>query len=154
MTAPSPLPRYIYKILPSAAVDPFYAFPIPLPASHEFALSPLDSKDGFLHFSTRNQLEQTLSRFFKEEKSVVLLKCELARLSGFKVVKWEAAGSGGASHRTLSIGPRTDVVPTVFPHLYASLLGEDVESFKELFNTSGDWEKTLLKAKDEGWLLD
>ena len=42
----------------------------------------------------------------------------------------------------------------VFPHLYAGLLGEDVESFQELFNAGGDWEKTLLKAKDEGWLID
>ena len=104
MTAPSPLPRYIYKILPSASADPFYAFPMPLPASHEFALSPLDSKDGFLHFSTSTQLLQTLSRFFKDEKSVTLLQCDFARLGGFKVVKWEAAGSGGASRLAASTG--------------------------------------------------
>lgn len=97
MTAPSPLPRYIYKILPSARLDPFYAFPSPLPASHEFALSPLDSKDGYLHFSTSQQLPQTLSRFFKDAESVTLLKCEFARLSAFKVVKWEQADSGGQS---------------------------------------------------------
>ena len=57
-----------------------------------------------MHFSTPAQLQGTLSRFFAQVPAVTLLKCDLARLSGWKVVKWEQAGSGG-----------------VYPHLYAQL---------------------------------
>ena len=95
MSTPSPLPAYIHKILPLASSDPFYTFPIPIPASHEFALSPLDSKDGYLHFSTAQQLEGSLRRFFKDAEGVTLLKCDFKKLAGFKRVKWESAGSGG-----------------------------------------------------------
>ncbi|KAL8278525.1 hypothetical protein RQP46_009017 [Phenoliferia psychrophenolica] len=134
--APSPLPSHIYKILPHHSVDPRYAFPIPIPASHEFFVSDLDAKDGFMHFSTPAQLEGTLSRFFSAVPAVTLLKCNLARLSGWKVVKWEQAGSGG-----------------VFPHLYATLEGENVESFKELVLADGEsWATVLQRAQDERWL--
>lgn len=94
-TPPSPLPLYIYKILPHHSINPSYAFPIPIPASHEFYLSPLDAKDGFLHFSTTEQLEGTLSRFFGDQPKVTLLKCDLKRLSSFKIVKWDSNSSGG-----------------------------------------------------------
>lgn len=96
MSIPSPLPSHIYKILPSTST-----FPIPIPASYEFKLSPLDSADGFLHFSTASQLESTLSRFFREDKSVMLLKCAYPRLSGFKVVKWEAGGDSRMSSESI-----------------------------------------------------
>lgn len=92
MPPPSPLPKYIYKILPST---PYYSFPIPIPASHEFVLSPLDAADGFLHFSTTDQLEGTLSRFFTKDEKVMLLKCDLERLSSWKVLKWDESPSGG-----------------------------------------------------------
>jgi uncharacterized protein (DUF952 family) len=121
-------PAYIYKILPHHSVQPRYAFPIPIPASHEFALSELDAKvvlplplarpsrapadgqsepphcwqDGFLHFSTASQLEGTLSRFFADQPAVTLLKCDYARLSGWKVIKWEQAGSGGGASRSFT----------------------------------------------------
>lgn len=43
---PSPLPRYVYKIIPEAP-------PSPLPA--EWPLSDLDRNDGFIHLSTAKQ---------------------------------------------------------------------------------------------------
>lgn len=44
---PSPLPTYVYKILPSAP-------PTPLPS--EYPLSELDRKDGFVHLSSATQV--------------------------------------------------------------------------------------------------
>lgn len=40
----------------------------------------------------------------------------------------------------------------MFPHVYAMLEGEDVESHLELVNTGGEWAKTLTKARESGWL--
>lgn len=50
MSAPNPLPKYIYKILPSPPQDP-------LPK--EFPLSQLDANDGFVHLSTATQVLNT-----------------------------------------------------------------------------------------------
>ncbi|KAI5478060.1 hypothetical protein MNV49_005523 [Pseudohyphozyma bogoriensis] len=114
-----------------------YAFPVPIPASHEFFLSPLDAKDGFLHLSTADQLSGTLGRFFVDVPAVTLLRLEYAKVAGFKVVKWEQAGSGG-----------------VYPHLYASLEGENVDSFKELFKSEGEtWEQVVDGAVKEKWIV-
>lgn len=111
-------PRYAMPAPPGSTI----------PASYEFPVSELDAKDGFLHFSTSTQVSSpsgsrrlslrsrggallirpsvaeqlagTLNRFFADEKAVTLLKCDYGRLSGFKVVKWEQAGSGGGTPRT------------------------------------------------------
>ncbi|ORY89156.1 hypothetical protein BCR35DRAFT_288461 [Leucosporidium creatinivorum] len=137
-------PAYIYKILPHHTVNPRYALPpVPIPASFEFPVSELDAADGFLHFSTTLQLAGTLNRFFADDKAVTLVKCDYPRLSGFKVVKWEQAGSGG-----------------VYPHLYAQLEGENVEDVKELVREErgegaekASWDGALEKAEAEGWLV-
>ncbi|GAA6028964.1 hypothetical protein JCM8097_001528 [Rhodosporidiobolus ruineniae] len=137
-------PKYVYKIVPHSSVNPRYAFPVPIPASHTFVLSELDAKDGYLHLSTALQLPRTLNRFFAADPRVVLLKMDYQRLSGWKVVKWEPTGSG-----------------ELFPHLYAQLEGENVESFLELAKSDvegeksadeGPWDAALRKAKEEGWL--
>ncbi|GAA5909885.1 hypothetical protein JCM5296_007430 [Sporobolomyces johnsonii] len=130
-------PPYIYKIVPSPAVAPRYAFPVPIPASHTFVLSELDAADGFLHFSTAPQLRGTLNRFFTDDPEVVLLRCDYARLSAWKVVKWEPASNG-----------------ELFPHLYAQLEGENVDSFLELDKREGEstWDEALERARQKGWL--
>ncbi|GAA5856555.1 hypothetical protein JCM8547_005861 [Rhodosporidiobolus lusitaniae] len=151
-TASNP-PKYVYKLVPHSSVNPRYTFPVPIPASHVFALSELDAKDGYIHLSTAPQLSRTLNRFFPpaEHPKVVVLKMDYKRLKGWKVVKWEEAGSG------------------LFPHLYARLEGENVESFielehlpslsseageKEADGGEGTWDRALEKARGEGWLKD
>ncbi|GAA5897347.1 DUF952 domain-containing protein [Sporobolomyces salmoneus] len=132
-------PSYVYKIVPTAASNPRYVFPIPIPASHEFVLSELDAKDGFIHLSTAPQIHQVLSRFFSSEESVMLLKIDYARLIGFKIVKWEAGGSQGE----------------VYPHLYRTLEGEYVESVEEVRKgEEGEkgWEGGLEELEKKGWL--
>jgi uncharacterized protein (DUF952 family) len=39
-----------------------------------------------------------------------------------------------------------------FPHLYAHLEGENVESFRDVFQEGGDWATALNKAEIKGWL--
>ncbi|BGP42308.1 hypothetical protein JCM10449v2_006313 [Rhodotorula kratochvilovae] len=127
--------NYVYKIVPHSSVNPRHTFPVPIPASHTFVLSELDAKDGYLHMSTASQLAGTLNRFFKGDSKVVLLKMDYKRLSGWKVVKWEASGSG-----------------EIFPHLYAQLEGENVESHKDLAKNDGEtsWDAALERARQEG----
>lgn len=113
--------------------------------SHNFVLPPLDEKDGYVHLSTLSQLPGTLNRFFGSHTSVVLLKLDYNRLSGFHVVKWEQTSSGVA-----------------FPHLYGGqgIEGEMVESFKQVdrMNAAGEkssaqsWDDSLESLKKEGWL--
>ncbi|ORY34304.1 hypothetical protein BCR39DRAFT_556696 [Naematelia encephala] len=137
-------PKWIYKILPHSSVDTRYTFPIPIPASHSFFLSELDYKDGFVHLSTAAQVPRTLERFFSDVPAVTLLRLETARISAFKRVRWEE------SH-----GEK-------FPHLYALLEGENIDSFKEVHRTlakSGEkldgqglagWGEALKSV--DGWL--
>ncbi|SGY62466.1 BQ5605_C007g04695 [Microbotryum silenes-dioicae] len=135
-------PTYVYKLVTHPTVNQRYAFPIPIPASHEFAISELDAKasgDGFIHLSTADQVQGTLERFFPQDQIVTLFKVDFGRLAGFKVVKWEKASNGQE-----------------YPHLYAvSLEGEYIDSFREL--ARGDegrqpWAEVIEKARREGWL--
>lgn len=74
-----------------------FTFPEPIPASHTFFLSELDSKDGFIHLSTARQVPKTLERFFANVESVTLLRIELDRLAAFKRVKWEGSDNDSES---------------------------------------------------------
>ena len=56
-----------------------------------------DLKDKYIHFSTKNQLLETLSLHFKEKKSLCLLKLSTKNLN----IKWELSRKN-----------------QVFPHLY------------------------------------
>lgn len=49
----SALPKFVYKIIPTAPAEP-------LPA--EYPLSELDQTDGFVHMSTAEQVQIPLSR--------------------------------------------------------------------------------------------
>ncbi|KOS20127.1 hypothetical protein ESCO_006304 [Escovopsis weberi] len=78
-SAPAPVPRYIYKILPSEPEPPH-------PAA--FPLSDLDAKDGFVHLSTATQVPQTAGLFFTAATALWVVKLELAALAD--PLKWEA----------------------------------------------------------------
>jgi uncharacterized protein (DUF952 family) len=101
MPAPSPLPNYLYKILPSAP-------PSPLPA--RLPLSDLDRKDGFIHLSTSEQVASTADRFFDNFSELWLLKIKYDVLAAGTdgdgevdtnkraEIKWEEAGHGCFAH--------------------------------------------------------
>ena len=122
MPAPSPLPEYLYKILPEAPPDPL---PSNLP------LSALDAKDGFIHLSTAEQTPATAGRFFSKTNSLSLLKIPLARIE--KNVKWEEASSD------------------YFAHLYGAEFGrkEIVEAKDFMKGENEEWTHVLEK---DAWL--
>jgi uncharacterized protein (DUF952 family) len=67
-----------------------------------FTGSPVDRADGFIHFSTAEQVRETAAKHFAGESCLVLAEVDPSRLSPPPV--WEPS-RGGAP----------------FPHLYASL---------------------------------
>ena len=64
-----------------------------------FKGTPLDLKDGFIHFSDINQVKQSLNIFYLNHPNLVLLKVDALKLQ--KLV-WEQSSSGD-----------------MFPHLYS-----------------------------------
>ena len=64
-----------------------------------FKGTSLDLKDGFIHFSDKNQVKQTLSKFYGHQSNLVLLKVDALKL---KKLVWEQSSSGD-----------------MFPHLYS-----------------------------------
>ena len=67
----------------------------------KFEGSKKDKEDGFIHFSNKDQLKGTLSKYFLNQKDLVLLKVEALKLNN---LIYEQASDGN-----------------MFPHLYAHL---------------------------------
>lgn len=88
-------PAHIYKILQISEWQT-------LSGSGSFAGSPVDLKDGYIHFSTAGQLQGTLDKHYTEGREVVI-----AQVTAYNIaddLKYEVS-RGGAE----------------FPHLYALL---------------------------------
>lgn len=128
MPAPSPLPTYLYKILPTAP-------PSPLPA--RLPLSDLDRNDGYIHLSTSEQVPGTADKFFGNFTELWLLKIKYDVLvagtdgdgevnqSKKAEIKWEEVGRG------------------CFAHFYEGDLGDgNVESAIKV-EKKGTWVETL-----------
>jgi uncharacterized protein (DUF952 family) len=94
MPQPAP-PDRIYKIFRPAEWDALQAHGV-------FAGSADDQRDGFIHFSTADQLAGTLSRHFADAAEVVVAAVAAGPLG--ETLRWEPS-RGGA----------------LFPHLYAAL---------------------------------
>lgn len=73
-------------------------------AEHDgvFRGSADDLRDGYIHFSTAEQIEATAAKYFSGQDDLVLVSVDGGRLGG--ALKWEPA-RGGA----------------LFPHLYGEL---------------------------------
>lgn len=70
--------------------------------------APVDLADGFVHFSTAEQVAETAARHFAGQDDLMLLAVDADRLG--QALTWEAS-RGGA----------------LFPHLYGPLRLTDVE---------------------------
>ncbi|SPF77914.1 DUF952 domain-containing protein [Pseudoprimorskyibacter insulae] len=90
----------IYKIL---RADEWAA----LQSSGETAGAPIDVSDGFVHFSTAEQVRETAAKHFAGADGLLLLAFDANALG--EALKWEVS-RGGA----------------LFPHLYAPLRLADV----------------------------
>ena len=75
--------------------------------------APVDVQDGYIHFSSADQVEETASKHFAGEDGLKLLAVKADRLGDD--LKWEVS-RGGA----------------LFPHLYRELRFEDVASVRDL----------------------
>jgi uncharacterized protein (DUF952 family) len=64
--------------------------------------SAVDARDGFIHFSTAQQVAETVEKHFAGQRDLLLLRVDSSRLGGN--LKWEPS-RGGA----------------LFPHLYDAL---------------------------------
>jgi uncharacterized protein (DUF952 family) len=95
----------IYKIL--AAQDWGAA-----QAAGRYDGSALDRQDGFIHFSTAAQAQETARRHFAGQAGLVVLEVEADELGA--ALKWEPSRGGD-----------------LFPHLYASLDPARVRSVAE-----------------------
>jgi uncharacterized protein (DUF952 family) len=85
----------IYKVCSKAAFDE-------AKAKGRFEGSEPDLRDGFIHFSSADQLEGTLAKHFAGQPNLVLLAVDTERLG--ERLQWEPS-RGGA----------------IFPHLYGPL---------------------------------
>ncbi|MBX6748082.1 MAG: DUF952 domain-containing protein [Micromonosporaceae bacterium] len=86
----------IYKI---ASVDDWTT----AKAAGEFRGSAVDLADGFIHFSTAEQVVETAARHFAGQRGLMLLAIDTEQLG--EHLRWEPAPNRGS----------------LFPHLYASL---------------------------------
>ena len=91
----SPLAKTIYKICDAAAWDA-------AERAGEFTGAPVDLADGYIHFSTADQVEETAARHFAGQRDLVLVAVNAGALGA--ALKWEPS-RGGAP----------------FPHLYDAL---------------------------------
>ena len=89
------MPSHVYKICTATELEEAQA-------RGRFDGSADDRRDGFIHFSARDQLPGTLAKHFAGQTRLVLLTLDPASLG--EGLKWEAS-RGGA----------------LFPHLYAPL---------------------------------
>lgn len=128
MSAPSPPPTYLYKILPSAP---------PSPIPERLPLSDLDRNDGYIHLSTSEQVPGTADKYFSDHEELNLLRIKYETLKtgtdgdgteGKGELKWEEVGRG------------------CFAHLYAADLGKgNVESVLKV-KKEGKWAECLQLA--------
>lgn len=101
----------IYKIFRDAE---FAAFE----AQGETGGAPVDLADGYIHFSTAAQVEETAAKYFRGETGLKLLALDARALGNS--LRWEPS-RGGA----------------LFPHLYRSLRSEDVVWVRDLLLADG-----------------
>jgi uncharacterized protein (DUF952 family) len=115
------MPQLIYKIATEAAYAPVRG------STTGFAGMPVDATDGFMHFSTAEQLAETLRRHFAGHDDLVLLAVRTADLNGRLV--WEPS-RGGA----------------LFPHLYDGPLPTGAIAWEAPISVAADGTCQLPEA--------
>jgi uncharacterized protein (DUF952 family) len=104
-------------------------------ASGVFTGSPVDVRDGFIHFSTAEQVRETAARHFAGVEDLLLVAVSADELD----IRWEPS-RGGA----------------LFPHLYASLPIASVLWVQELPLVDGahvmsiDFNRTQGTSREPG----
>ena len=94
MTTPIRNPDYIYKVATADVVDRARA-------NGTFAGMPIDTRDGYLHFSTAAQLPETLRLYFAGQGDLVLMALRAYDMGA--ALRWEPSRGG-----------------QLFPHVYGT----------------------------------
>ena len=104
--------KYIYKILNKDDLKK-------AKSNGAYSGSSKDIEDGYIHFSSQEQVEGTLKKYYSDEKNLILLKVETLNLDH---LVWEQASDGN-----------------FFPHLYSSLdLTNVVDEYEIKLNNEGN----------------
>ena len=114
------IPEFVYKIATEAAFAPSRG-------AASFAGMPIDAADGYMHFSTADQLPETLWLHFAGQEDLVLLAVRTADLGADLV--WEPS-RGGA----------------LFPHLYGGPLRTAAIAWEAPLRVGPDGSCTLPEA--------
>ena len=110
----------IYKIFRQSEWDA-------LSRDGETAGAPVDLSDGFIHFSTADQVTETAARHFAQEDDLVLAAVHAAPLG--QDLKWETSRDGA-----------------LFPHLYRNLFSRDIAWHSDLRLVDGVHDFPALKV--------
>jgi uncharacterized protein (DUF952 family) len=94
-------PQYIYKVLS-------YDLWQKSEGENKLALSSMD--EAFIHFSTEEQLERTIKKFFSSVPKFVVLKIETRKLTGKLVYELNPGGSSKFYHLYNGFIPNSAVV--------------------------------------------
>ncbi|MEM7069166.1 MAG: DUF952 domain-containing protein [Pseudomonadota bacterium] len=100
------MPTIIYKIATRAQWNDAEAKGV-------FSGAPIDLEDGYIHFSTREQVMETAEKHFHGQKDLRLISVDADTLG--EALVWEPS-RGGA----------------LFPHLYSELAVSDTLAVQEL----------------------
>jgi len=82
-------------------------------AAGELVGTPIDLKDGYIHFSTAGQLAETLDKHYRGQANLILATIDPALLT--EPLRWEESRGG-----------------QLFPHLYAVLPLSAVTRYRTL----------------------
>ena len=103
--------KFIYKICSKSELDD-------TKNKDQFKGSKKDLEDGFIHFSSEEQVVGTLKKYYLNQKDLILLKVDTLKLDH---LIWEQASDGN-----------------MFPHLYSALdLSNVVEEFEVFLKDDG-----------------
>ncbi len=81
--------------------------------------APVDVADGYVHFSTSKQVQETLAKWFKGQKGLTLVSCDTADFG--PDLKWEKSRGGD-----------------YFPHVYATVRDHNISSMWPLDEFDAD----------------
>jgi len=113
-------PEFVYKIASEAVFAPARG-------GVAFAGMPIDTADGYLHFSTASQLAETLRLHFAGQDELVLLAIRSVDLGADLV--WEPSRGG-----------------ELFPHLYGGPLAMSAVAWEAPLSVAADGSCVLPEA--------
>lgn len=96
--------NFVYRVMLNSEWDEFKK-------KKKFFGNNLDHQSGFIHLSTKSQLKNTIDKYYKNEKSIIIFKVSVKDIE--KKLKWELSRDN-----------------EFFPHLYGFINFFDVKKIE------------------------